>query len=336
MPCAVKVAQPSVSLCRCDDGRVIVGAAPVVAVQRVAAQEPGALVGISRDGRLVAFIRWTTRSSYRVGVFDMKTRRARLIATGDGAPFAPALSPDGRWLVFVRKRTLFSMSSRGGPVHRLTRIFSSGLGWLADGRVAAHVVRGAVSAIPLDGRRKSVLVRRVSQNATVSPNGRYVLDPAGCRVRLIDIARGTTRTVARSDRAGYGAGGALWSPDSRHYALLFGLWFDDCREFQSFPGGGLAVPGVLRLAAGWPLWSTDGRYLFVIGGVTGTAVTYLQPLRVLDMQTRRLRTVFANRVQDAVAGPRGLLVYGRYDRAATPPDQGPLAAVRLYMARLRR
>jgi hypothetical protein len=314
----------------------MVASPPVVAVHRVAAQEPGALVGISRDGRLVAFIRWTTRSSYRVGVIDMKTRRARLLATGDGDPFAPALSPDGRWLVFVRRRTLFSMSSEGGPVHRLTRIFSSGLSWLADGRVAAHIVRGAVSAISLNGRRKTVLVRRVSANATVSPNGRYVLDPAGCRVRLIDIARGTSRAVARSDLGGYGAGGALWSPDSRHYALRFGQWDDDCRQFQSFPGGGVAVPGALRLAAGWPLWSTDGRYLFVIGGVTGTAVTYLQPLRVLDMRTRRLETVFANRVQDVLAGPQGLLVFGRYDKTATPPDQGPLAPLRLYTATLRR
>jgi hypothetical protein len=315
---------------------------PVVAVHRIAAREPGELVGVSRDGRLVAFVAGGRIA--RLVVLRLTDRRRRTLASGDFAFAATTLSPDGGWLTFVRHRFLFAVSTGGGRPRRLARLFSPLVTWLDDGRVAVHVAPHEIAAVALDGHQ-TPLIRGVSAIATISPDARYVLDPRLCTVRLLDRRTTSVRVVAHARRSyggvRLGPGTASWSPDSQRYALDYGVWSGNCAHFETTLAGGVLVRDVGRRYAaatrsGFPEWSVDGRYLLLVGGVAGTAVTYDQPLRFLDVRAHRIVRVFADRLFEAVAGPNGLLIYGRYDKISTPPDQGPpFAKVRLYTARLR-
>jgi hypothetical protein len=316
--------------------------ARLVDVRRFAAQVPGELVDISRDGRLIAYVAYLNSERYRAGVVDLGAGRIRELAVGSRDGFANVrLSPDGRWLALTRGRHVLVVDTDTGNVRRIGRIAADGLGWLDDGRLTFLGRDGMLKAFGVDARR-NVLVRRLPSGTrfapAVSPDGRYVLYAHACSTWLLDRHDGKRRRIGRT-RDGLGIAPGAWSPDSRHYFVHEGEWFAHCTRFQDTSSRTTRIRDIgghsIGTVSGEPSWSSDGSLVLAYDGVTGTAVSYLQPLEVFNLRTKKVTTLLPGRVAGpAFAGPGGWVLYSRFDRTRLRPDEAPLVPARLYLGRL--
>jgi len=186
----------------------------------------------------------------------------------------PALSPDGRWIVFNSAAgpgavNLWVVPASGGAPIQLTsgRYNDWFPGWFPSGdRIAFHSNRPSpsgeeryyVMTIPFDARtgRSAGPARQVSLEEAgwpaVSPDGRSIVFRAsGGRLMVVPSAGGTARTVVQVDG---GAGPGEWSPDGRE--IYFVGIPGDSRDFQ-----------FMRVSAdsgqAQPLWSTPRMIIAV-------------------------------------------------------------------------
>lgn len=307
------------------------------------------LAEISPDGARLSLGAYPVAGHFRfpVGYVDLRSSRTRILTWGAaGREFAVGgeFSRDGRLLLFRRWRRLLAVDVETGRVSFVADDPATWpIGWLADGRVA-FVDRRRRLMVVRPGRRPHPTGFTAADppgyddlgRITWSPDGTKVLYGRRCGTWLLDLRTGRRRRVGGE----YTAPGQ-WSPDGRYFLLPYGTWAESCRLFSTPLWGGQELHGrggrrLGSLPGGWSTWSTDGRHLVFFGGVSGTAVTYLQPLSVLNLRTHRLATLFANRNGgSAFLGPGGWLVYSRYDRSRLPPDRvEKLVPVRTYVARL--
>ena len=152
---------------------------------------------------------------------------------------------------------------------------------------------------------------------------------------LADLAARTRRIVDR--RKVFDTGDC--SSDGRHFLLRQGWWANGCRQFEVALWGGISVRDLggreLGGAQGGATWSADGKLALAFGGVSGTAVTYMQPMSVISTTTGRQGLLLPNRIEGVpLAGPGGWILYARYDPTKLRPDEAPLVSARLYLARL--
>ena len=308
------------------------------------------LAEMSPDGGRVSLdaYPYARHLEFPVGYLDLRANRVRILAWGaapSGFAVGGQFSPDGRLLLFRRWRHLLAVDVESGRVSFVADDPSPGaVGWLSDGRVAfvdrhRRLMRVGRGGRPAYGGFRAPNPRGDDDLGyfTWSPDGAKVLYAHGCRTWLLDLTSGRRRRVGGRDAAP-----GSWSPDGRYFILGQVAWQSSCRSFWGNPlgGGVLYARGGRRLGAlplGCPTWSTDSRYLAFTDGVTGTAVTYLQPLSVLNLRTHRLAWIFHDRNDGrAFIGPGGWIVYGRYDRPSTPPqfDEGPEVPARTYVARI--
>jgi Tol biopolymer transport system component len=306
------------------------------------------LADMSPDGARVSLEAYTYRSyfRFRVGYLDLRANRVRILTWGAGPSgfFAGGeFSPDGRLLLFRRWRRLLVVDVDTGRVSFLADDPSPGaLGWLSDGRVAFVDRRRRLMFAHPGGRAAPAGFRASDPRGaddlgdfTWSPDGTKVLYARTCRTWLLDLASGRRRRVA-----GRFAAPGEWAPDGRYFILRDVEWQPPCRRFFAGPAGGGTLYGrggrrLGELPLGYPTWSTDSRYLAFTDGVTGSAVTYVQPLSVLNLRTHELASVFHDRIDGAAfVGPGGWIVYSRFDRPSSPPDEGPLVPARTYVARI--
>jgi Tol biopolymer transport system component len=306
------------------------------------------LAAMSPDGGRVSLeaYPYPRRFEFPVGYLDLRANRVRILTWGAGPRWFPVggeFSPDGRLLLFRRWRRLLAVDVETGRVSFVADDPSPyAFGWLTDGRVAF-----------VDRHRRLLFVRAGSRptpsgfrapnppsfddlgDFSWSPDGAKVLYAHDCRTWLLDLASGHRRRVGGA----FTAPGS-WSPDGRYFILRDGEWQRSCRGFWTGPAGGgaLYARGGRRLGdlpLGWATWSTDGRFLAFTDGVTGTAVAYEQPLSVLNLRTHRLAWIFHDRNDGpAFIGPGGWIVYNRFERPSTPPDDGPYVPAHTYVARL--
>jgi Tol biopolymer transport system component len=293
---------------------------------------PGGLVDISRDGRLVSFVRYLTPSRHEVGVVDLHAARVRRLAAGLGSSVAP-LSSDGRHIVVRRWRRLFVVDTASGA----ERLLASGadfgrVSWLDDGRVLFRERAGRLVAVRPGGRPRSFGVRLAARATwSASRDGRYVLYAAGRRVVLLDRATGRHRRLRM--RRYFDPVASDWSPDGRHFLVGDG-------EYSGLVVAVYDVGGrVLGSFRSWgATWSADGRYVVTYGGMNGTAVTYLQSLRVFSLREGATAELFSDRAAGpGLAGPGGWILYARHDRP--PPVLSKSwrdVPARLYLGRLSR
>jgi Tol biopolymer transport system component len=174
---------------------------------------------------------------------------AETVADGPAYNFAPATSPDGRQLSFVRSGPdglgLWVAAADGSAAHRIAELDQSG---------------GAVSTV-----------------STWSPNGHSIAfddadakacapDQLPCRIRRVRKVEddGTNATVvAEATVTTRGADAPTWSPDGEQLAFV-GL-VDTARRTGAIDVAGTAgtrrhtvLPGT---SAGCPAWSPDGRWI---------------------------------------------------------------------------
>jgi Tol biopolymer transport system component len=221
------------------------GAAPRLLAER---DQPGSVLDNpvwSRDGRTVYF----SYAGQPGGTFVERIERVD-VATGERTTlvenaYAPALSPDGRSLLFARFELaglgLWLLPLEGGPLTPLLRSdrwFYVGVPRFSpDGtRVAVPIVGGAVSERTTDGFWGWLLppiayahgepediwtidlqekaLRRLlpfgldEPTLAWSPDGRYMALWSGNGLHLVDVAAGQTQHLL--ERGGYGT--IAWSP----------------------------------------------------------------------------------------------------------------------------
>jgi Tol biopolymer transport system component len=179
----------------------------------------------------------------RSAVTQPQPRFTRVYASDSMGIGAPALSPDGRWIVFTRRHGpdtthLWVVPARGGaPIQLTSGAHDDGSpSWFPSGdRIAFASDRpsppGAqqyyVMSIPFDPAtgRSTGPAQQVSleqgYSPVVSPEGRRIAFRAGGgRLMVVPSSGGTARTVVRVDG---GAGWHQWSPDGREIFFVASL-----------------------------------------------------------------------------------------------------------------
>jgi dipeptidyl aminopeptidase/acylaminoacyl peptidase len=204
---------------------VVAGAASVAAVAFVGA---GSLIGQARPPRVTALV-------YSVAAGLPATEawvwRARLDGTGavriaDG--YAPRLSPDGRWIVFLR-RTRFPRTfvveirlvrAAGGDARTIRRYEAYdvfGVEWFRDSsRLLVHEEAGK-AVMRRDGTGREIVLPREAESVTIAPDGRrfaYSLsDTSGSDV-YVTHSGGSPRRITHDDRSR----APVWGPRGIAYS----------------------------------------------------------------------------------------------------------------------
>jgi Tol biopolymer transport system component len=242
--------------------------------------------------------------------------------TGGNLNIAPAISPNGEYLVYLSERGLFSIDmyladARTGEIQRrLTRTASdphfeslqfinSAGAWSADGRLFAFggITKGkpVISIIEAESgdRVKDLRVGEVDEifNPTWSPDGRSIAFSAiqGGLLDLwvIDVADGELRRLTADPFAEMMPD---WSPDGSRIAFVtdrFGANFEtlqmgDYRLALIDPNTGQieVVPGFSEGKDINPQWSSDGSNLFFIsdrGGISNLYRVELSTGRIFQL-----------------------------------------------------
>lgn len=173
---------------------------------------------LSPDGRRLACLDMTGGLVVR----DLGSGRERVLAAplgGGGLPGRPSWSPDGRYLALC-DRTRLDLRFREGynvvrvvdtttgadrlhavaPHTSVSDRYDSGPVWSPDGRSMALVVESALCVLPVDpdstprGELR-VLTTEPADHPSWSGDSRTLLYLSGSRLRLLDTATGTARTV---------------------------------------------------------------------------------------------------------------------------------------------
>ena len=171
----------------------------------------GASQVISRDGSTVVFIgvQGSSRRLYRRSIHRLATEA---ISGTDGAT-SPAISPDGRWVLFEVGGQLKRAPLDGGPVIPIANVGGAiaGATWVSDDTIlfTNNTLRGSLwlvgasggQPVPVPGMDTSGTYR----NPEILPGGRYALvqrrpqrrmEMDAARVVTVDLKTGRVDTVA--------------------------------------------------------------------------------------------------------------------------------------------
>ena len=169
----------------------------------------------------------TLEEQERVLFFFGGGREHQPLTSGQASQAAPAWSPDGTRIAFLKSSVLHTMAADGSDVRSIAPGIRAAVwqppAWSPDGtRLAFHgserdwrelslyVVDADGSNLTLVAERVAEAVGRISR-PTWSPDGRYVafVAPEGQQaLRLLDADSGTVRALVQG-----GFGPLLWSPD---------------------------------------------------------------------------------------------------------------------------
>jgi Tol biopolymer transport system component len=159
--------------------------------------------------------RLRSRGVYRVGASGGGLRRL-------GAGTAPAWSPDGTRVAFVRGSAVFSINPDGAGARRLTaaaRATAGPLPWSPDSTRIAVSRGGDIYSVRADGSGEMRLTssRGAETQPAWSPDGARIAYVDGSVIAAVN-ADGTGAT--RLTRATEGDGSPSWSPDSQRIAFV--------------------------------------------------------------------------------------------------------------------
>lgn len=296
------------------------------------------------DGRGLVFGSMVGRFAHRgIRVLDLGTgqwRALRYAAEADDFDYAPQISPDGRWLAFVRNPQvgdLWRMPAEGGELEQLTDDAAEirGWAWLGD---STHIVFGRrvdsevrlyrldtgtriLRDVGVDDAQWPTVARNANLLAFVHRKAQFGLfniplqDPSHAR-----------RIFASSGRDSQ----PMLAPDGRQMVFAsdrsgtYALWWADLQQPQSLR----PIEGLRPDTRQAPDWSPDSRRLLVLGRDDhGRSLIY--ELAPRDEQSSMLPVPATRPLQALYTDdPDRLLVIERddaqrtrlslYDRAKTP------------------
>lgn len=245
---------------------------------------------------------------------------------------SPSLSPDGRWLVYLSERDLFSIDlflvdARTGKVaRRLTtsatnphleslQFVTSAGGWDASSQRFAFttIQRGEpiLTIVQVDGRggNQEVVLKAVDDawHPTWSPDGRSIAfsGHAGgySDLYVFDVASGAVRRLTNDAWADLHP---AWSPTGQHIAFVSDRFSSDLDRLQFGPmqpalltvsdGRVEALPALPNARHINPQWTKGGRELVLVAAPDGVPNVYR-----LDMQSSTY-----SRITDVTTGVSGL------------------------------
>jgi dipeptidyl aminopeptidase/acylaminoacyl peptidase len=157
--------------------------------------------------------------SYRGGIVRVPTDGDPQPWTQGDRDTAPRISPDGRWVVFLRDRQLYVIPADGGEARRLTDLPGgvSAPVWAPDSRRVAFVARvPEAGRYDADGKPEAEAPRRITDL-------RYRVDNVGFlrdrfqQVFVVGIEGGDARQLTDGEAD---FNGPVWSPDGRHVLAI--------------------------------------------------------------------------------------------------------------------
>jgi serine/threonine protein kinase len=215
----------------------------------------------SPDAQQIAFT-WDGPSHDNVDIYvrPLAGGSPRRLTTDPAPDIAPAWSPDGRWVAFIRGDGIYLTAASGGPERRLTTLDADTLAWTNDGEslaASAQVSTGGVNSIYLVSL-SSGQIRRLTMPAgslgdrdpSFSPDGKKLAfvrwnPPAGCGVYLCDFVENSCRNPRPLTRDSE-IYGVAWTADGNEIVFsaarggMESLW----RVPIDRPGRATPVPGV--------------------------------------------------------------------------------------------
>jgi Tol biopolymer transport system component len=215
----------------------------------------------------------------------------------------PAISPDGRWLVFRRDLSLFSgelyrlhlgkgLTAQGEPVRlTLATLDSNQPAWMPDSKQIVFSARGSLWRLPVTGQNTPARLPFVGEDGVmpaVSPQRHgsarlvYVRSFADVNIWRIDTsALGATASssprisIASTRREGM----PQLSPDGHRVAFFSdrtgpgGIWFADLDGANA-----VQIAAMGTFGTGYPHWSPDGKWVTFHSTAAGQVDVYLVPI----------------------------------------------------------
>ncbi|WP_406135729.1 serine hydrolase [Streptomyces sp. NBC_01089] len=247
---------------------------------------------LSPDGARIAYVLRTADREH-----DREDRALWTVPAGGGAArrltrgpadTAPAWSPDGRWIAFLRggdgPTQLWLLPADGGEPEPLTRL-PAGAGtpvWSPDSTTIAFAAPvGSRPGTEAPGTPPApVVTDRIDHKA----DGQGLLGTARGHLHTVDTGSGEVRQLTRGD---WHAGSPAWSPDGRTLAFCAARGADADLTLRSeayvvdarTPGAGPRPAGPGEGTAYAVNWAADGDALLVVGR-TDTALGHASLLRV--------------------------------------------------------
>jgi eukaryotic-like serine/threonine-protein kinase len=163
------------------------------------------LYEISNDGRNLLFVELSYGEGRNSAIYLRRTDGSAAVRLGYGN--RPALSPDGKWVVCIRRdpglSRMLLLPTGPGELRFLNveSVYFDSLGWFPDSK--RIIFTGNETGHPrrtwmydLDSDKATPLTPEGTRGSLVSPDGRWFLIVAGNHLSLAPVGGGTPRTIA--------------------------------------------------------------------------------------------------------------------------------------------